>query len=93
MALDLGYGYYEACKKLFREQRSQAASGFLSQCLGFQERVIPIDIPVAEFAARVGGERRLAMADAMIYAVARLNRARLVTADFHFSGLDGVTLI
>jgi predicted nucleic acid-binding protein len=83
---------YEVYKKLLNAQRTQVASWFLSQSFGFQERVIPIDIAVAEFAARISAESKLAMADAFIYAAARLNRAKLITSDHHFANLDDVTI-
>jgi predicted nucleic acid-binding protein len=84
---------YEVYKKLLNAQRAQVASWFLSQSFGFQERVIPIDVPVAEFAARISAESKLAMADAFIYAAARLNRAQLITSDHHFASLMDVTII
>ena len=84
---------YEVYKKLRREGTSRLAQDFLSGAFGFHERIIDLDVSMAEFAARISIECKLAMADAMIYAAARTCRATLVTADFHFSGLDSVTLI
>ena len=84
---------YEVYKKLRRESTSRLAQEFLSGAFGFHERIIDLDVSMAEFAARISIECKLAMADALIYAAARTRRATLVTADFHFSGLDSVTLI
>jgi len=84
---------YEVYKKLQREQGNRSAQHFLSTAFGFRERIVPVDIPLAELAARISIETKLAMADAMIYAAAKLNGATLITSDAHFSGLDFVTLI
>jgi len=84
---------YEVYKKLRRERSDTLAQHFLSSAFGFQERVVGIDIALAELAARISVETKLAMADAMIYAAAKLNGANLITSDAHFSGLDFVTLI
>ncbi len=84
---------YEVYKKLLRERKSNIAASFLSQAFEFQERVIQIDIPLAEFAARTSIDTKLAIADAMIYATARMHGAQLITSDMHFSGLESVTVI
>ena len=84
---------YEVYKKLRRERSDSMAQHFLSSAFGFQARIIAVDIALAELAARISIETALAMADAMIYAAAKLNGATLVTSDAHFSGLDFVTLI
>ena len=84
---------YEVYKKLRRERSDTLAQHFLSSAFGFQERVVGVDIALAELAARISVETKLAMADAMIYAAAKLNGATLITSDAHFSGLDFVTLI
>jgi predicted nucleic acid-binding protein len=84
---------YEVYKKLLRERKSDVAASFLSQAFGFDERVIQIDIPLAALAAQSSTDTKLAMADAMIYATAKLHRAQLITSDLHFSGLEYVTLI
>jgi toxin FitB len=84
---------YEVYKKLRREGSDSLAQHFLSSAFGFQERIVAVDIALAELAARISIEAKLAMADAMIYAAAKLNGATLVTSDAHFSGLEFVTLI
>jgi predicted nucleic acid-binding protein len=53
---------------------------------------VPIDERLALLAARISLDRRLAMADAMIYATALVAGARLVTADAHFQGLPEATV-
>jgi toxin FitB len=58
-----------------------------------ETHLAPIDAPAAILAADFSLEHGLPMADALIYAVARLARADLVTADAHFRGLKGVVFI
>jgi predicted nucleic acid-binding protein len=82
---------YEVYKKLLSAQGSTAADRFLSAAL--RARVVPIDERLALLAARISLDRRLAMADAMIYATALAAGAHLVTSDVHFRGLAEVTLL
>jgi toxin FitB len=82
---------YEVYKKLLSAQGSTAADRFLSAAL--RARVVPIDERLALLAARISLDRRLAMADAMIYATALAAGAHLVTSDGHFRGLADVTII
>ena len=58
---------------------------FTMECL-----VVPLDTAVALLAAEIGRERRLATADAIIYATALAHDAELVTCDAHFKDLPGV---
>ncbi len=81
---------YEVYKKLLSVRGSTAADRFLSAAL--RARVVPIDERVALLAARISLERRLAMADAMIYAAAVENGARVITSDAHFRGLPEATV-
>jgi len=80
---------YEVYKKLL-SARGPAADRFLSAAL--RARVVPIDERLALLAARISLDRRLAMADAMIYATALDAGAHLVTSDAHFQGLPGATV-
>jgi toxin FitB len=82
---------YEVYKKLLSTGSSAAADRFLSAAL--RTRVVPIDERLALLAARISLDRRLAMADAMIYATAMAAGAHLVTADAHFQGLPAATVI
>jgi predicted nucleic acid-binding protein len=82
---------YEVYKKLLSAQGSTAADRFLSAAL--RARVVPIDERLALLAARISLDRRLAMADAMIYATAIAAGAHLITSDAHFQGFTDVTLI
>lgn len=81
---------YEVYKKLLSVKGSSAGDRFLSAAL--RARVIPIDDRLALLAARISLERRLATADAMIYACALATQAQLVTSDAHFQGLPDATV-
>jgi predicted nucleic acid-binding protein len=81
---------YEVYKKLLSVQGSTAADRFLSAAL--RARIVPIDERLALLAARISLDRRLAMADAMIYATALAAGAHLVTSDTHFKGLPETTV-
>jgi predicted nucleic acid-binding protein len=82
---------YEVYKKLLSAQGSTAADRFLSAAL--RARVVPIDERLALLAARISLDRRLEMADAMIYATVLAAGAHLVTSDGHFRDLADVTII
>jgi toxin FitB len=81
---------YEVYKKLLSVQGSTAADRFLSAAL--RARIVPIDERLALLAARISLDRRLVMANAMIYATAIAVGARLVTSDPHFKGLPEATV-
>jgi len=81
---------YEVYKKLLSVQGSTASDRFLSAAL--RARVVPIDERLALLAARISLDRRLATADAMIYATALATGAQLVTSDAHFKGLPEATV-
>lgn len=84
---------YEVFRKLLREYGPRLAERFYSFALGFNERQISFDSQLAMHAARLGLQFQLPMADAIIYATAQAHDAQLVTADTHFKGLAGVTLL
>jgi predicted nucleic acid-binding protein len=81
---------YEVYKKLLSVKGSSAADRFLSAA--FRARVVPIDERLALLAARISLDRRLAVADAMIYATVLATQAHLVTSDAHFQGLPDTTV-
>lgn len=59
------------------------------QALGKFEQ-IPLNSPIADQAAILGARHKLAMADALIYAVACLHEVELWTQDRHFENLPDV---
>jgi predicted nucleic acid-binding protein len=81
----------ELAKWLTREVGEEKAD----QVIAFTQicTVAPLDTEIALIAAEACREHRLATADAVILATARVHSADLVTCDHHFSGLDGVTYI
>lgn len=81
---------YEVYKKLLSDGSSTGADRFISAAL--RTRVVSIDERLTLLAARISLERRLAMADAMIYATAISAGAHLFTADAHFQGLPEATV-
>jgi toxin FitB len=84
---------YEVHKKIYREQGANVADRFLSQAFAFGDRLIPLTLDLAIFSSKTSVEFDLPMADAIIYATARQEKAQLVTSDSHFASLPGVTLL
>lgn len=84
---------YEVYKKIYREREKGLADEFLSQAFGFDDRLIPLTIDIAILASKTSLQANLAMADAIIYATAQHEDARLITSDAHFATLPRVTLI
>ena len=56
-------------------------------------RIVPLTSEIALYAADLSRDHRLATADAIIYATARMHHAELVTSDAHFNGLQGVRFV
>lgn len=81
----------ELAKWLVREAGEEKADqvvAFTRTCV-----VAPLDTRIALAAAELGGRRKLAPADAIVYATAREYGADLLTCDAHFNGLPGVTFV
>ena len=79
---------YEVFKKValaFDENRALQAIGQLKQ-----GRVVDVDETIAIYAGKLGLEKKLPMADALIYATAVLHDATVYTQDAHFEGLAQV---
>jgi PIN domain. len=56
-------------------------------------RVIPLTEEIALVAADLSLEHKLAMADAIVLATARLHDAEVITSDADFSGIPGTIYI
>lgn len=82
---------YEVYRLLRRQKGKMVASLAAAQMT--EHRVVDTTESIAIAAAEVSIEYGLAMADAIIYATARGYEARLVTSDFHFAQLPGVTYV
>ena len=81
---------YEVRKVLLRNGARNQADLFLSQAM--RGVSVPFDERLALGAVENAIEKRLAMADAIIYTTARHYSAHLYTGDHHFAGLEGVTV-
>ena len=69
----------------FDENRALQAIGQLKQ-----GRVVDVDETIAIYAGKLGLEKKLPMADALIHATAVLHGATVYTQDAHFEGLAQV---
>jgi predicted nucleic acid-binding protein len=82
---------YEVFKKLLIETDEATALQAISQMqLG---KVIVLDEPLALSAARISFDLKLALADSIILATARLFKATLFTPDEHFVNIPDVKFI
>jgi toxin FitB len=82
---------YEVYKRLKRDLSEEDALVAVSAMQ--RATVVPISAEIALTAADLSLEHRLAMADALILATARLYRAELVTSDVDFETVPGVTYL
>jgi predicted nucleic acid-binding protein len=81
---------YEVYRNLAKQRGRAVADRFVSHVM--HRRIVPMDDTIALAAANASIEHRLAGADAIIYATARVCQAQLVTANTHFRGLPGVII-
>ncbi len=67
----------------------------VDQVIAFTQvcQVVALDTEIALAAAEACRDHKLATADAIMFATARMKGAKLLTCDKHFEGLPGVTLI
>jgi len=79
---------YEVFKKLIIELDEDRAIVAVAHMK--QGQVIDLDTDLAVHAAMVGKERKLAMADSIIYAINKKYNSVLWTQDKHFNGLPSV---
>ncbi|MHB0935362.1 MAG: PIN domain-containing protein [Armatimonadota bacterium] len=82
---------YEVCRRIEHSAGRKAAAEAVAQMQ--KTTIIPVDDQIVTAAASSSITHHLAMADAIIYATAQLQKATLVTSDTHLAGLPGVTLI
>ena len=81
---------YEVYKLIRRERGEEEA--LVAAAAIERTRLVPLTEVVALTAADLALEHRLAMADAIVYATARLEGVEVVTGDADFRGLPGVIL-
>ena len=79
---------YEVFKKLLIELDEDRALFAIAHMK--QGRVVDLTSDLAIYAAQIGKEQRLPMADSIIYAVSRKYSATLWTQDKHFKDLEFV---
>lgn len=82
---------YEVYKILKRERGEEKALLALGQMQ--QSEVVVLDATLALHAADLSLRHGLAMADAIVYATARMRDCELVTSDADLKGLDGVVFL
>lgn len=82
---------FELFRWLSREKDEASALDVIG--LTEQSQIVPLDTSLALYAAQIAEEKKLAMADAIIYSTANQYQALLVTADKHFSHLADVDYI
>ena len=79
---------YEVFKKISLAYDENSAFQAIGQLK--QGRVLPVDEAIALYAGKASIEKRLPMADALIYATAVLHEATIFTQDAHFKDLPQV---
>ena len=82
---------YEVYKKIKKERGEEDA--LLAAAQMGRSRIVPLDDSLALQSAEVSLKYNLSMADAMIYACALQENAKLITSDEHFSHLSDVILL
>jgi predicted nucleic acid-binding protein len=81
----------EVFKKILGDRGEDAALEAVA--LMNQGEVVDLDVTTAISAARIGLELKLPLADSVILATARLKKARILTQDGDFEGLEGIAYI
>ena len=82
---------YEVYKRLKKEKGEQVALEAYAQIT--RSKLVPLDEDLALGAADTSLKTGLAMADAIIFAIAKTYSAELITSDKDLKGLKGVRLI
>lgn len=79
---------YEVFEKLLTELDEDKALFAVAHMR--QGKIVALDSDLAVYSAKMGRDKGLALADSIIYAIARRFDATLWTQDKHFRGLDSV---
>jgi len=77
---------YEVFKKLLLETDENTAISFIAHLR--ECRIVDIDFNISLDAARISAEKKMPMADSMIFAVSKYHQCILYTHDKHFQGID-----
>ncbi|MEN6644321.1 MAG: type II toxin-antitoxin system VapC family toxin [Armatimonadia bacterium] len=79
---------YEVYKVISRDISEELAAQTAVQMK--TKQLAPLTDNIALLAAELALKHRLGMADAIVYATARVHGATLVTSDFHFANIEDV---
>lgn len=79
---------YEVFKKVTLEVNEEVALKVMAELK--QGKVVEINEAISIYAAKLSLEKKLPMADALIYAIGLMRNATILTQDNHFKGLTGV---
>ncbi len=82
---------YEIYKKVLKEKNENDALQVIA--LLQQGKVVDVTPSIALLAAKISYEKKIPMADSIIYSTAQLNNAIVWTQDYDFKDLDGVKFI
>lgn len=82
---------YEVYKKVKREKGEELALSIVAQME--KTKVITLDEEIALLAADLSISHSLPLADAVVYATAKREKAQVVTSDNHFKDLDEVVFL
>jgi len=82
---------YELWKKISRERGEDEAIDLVAQLKRYQ--IVPLDENLAISAAKISNERRIAMADSIVYATAKQYNAVLWTQDADFKNFNDVKYV
>ena len=83
------YEVFKRTKMTFGEYKANKSAAYIiNNCI-----VLDLTKEIALEAARVSAKKNLPMADALIYATAKLNNARLMTSDLDFKALENVEIV
>jgi len=82
---------YEVYKKIKRERGEEPALLAVAQLE--QSEIVPLSQSISLLAADLSLDHQIPMADALVYATAKMRQAKLVTSDAHFEGLAGVVYL
>ena len=82
---------YEVYKKIKKERSEEEA--LLAIAHMAEGKIVAFDDTLALSAADISIKHNLSMADAIIYATALYEEAKLITSDSHFSGLNNVIFL
>nr|MDO8099698.1 type II toxin-antitoxin system VapC family toxin [Candidatus Njordarchaeota archaeon] len=82
---------YEVYKKIKQEKGEELALEVYAQLA--KTKVVPLSGELSIMAADVAMKFGLGMADAIVYASAKSEKAKLVTGDRHFKGFEDVEFI